>query len=141
MKARPGQNIPLLTVQERQSNTSTGLGLLGMFALCPDDTSPCYITNVFPNSELNQCGIISGDWLTKINGVSPYDYMHLGHPITPGTSISLTISRNGVSKTVSARLQDMRIFTTYFTSYSQWATTHIQFMKDNGARYHSCGLF
>jgi hypothetical protein len=141
VKSPSGQDIPVLTVQESQSNNRDGLGLLGMFALCPNDPSPCYITNVFPNSELNQCGVVSGDWLTQINGVSPFDYMHSGHPIKPGVSISLTISRNGISRSVSARLQDMRAFTMYFTSYSQWTTTHIQFMKDNGARYHSCGLF
>jgi hypothetical protein len=133
---------PLLGVQDVHQTTSQGLGLLGMYALCADNARiPYYITNVFPPSELNQYGVESGDLLTRINGVSPFDYMHTGHPITPGATIVLTFEHQGISKTVSAKLQDMRTFTPFFESYSRWAIDHTSFLQEHQGQYHSCGLF
>ncbi|CAN5308221.1 hypothetical protein BH10CYA1_BH10CYA1_63130 [soil metagenome] len=134
-------NIPVMTVKDVQQNSREGLGLLGMYALCPDDASPCYITNVFPTSELNQFGIESGDLLTKLNGVSPFDYMHSTHPIKPGASVNLTVNKHGIPKTLSVTLLDIRMFTPFFKSYSQWATSHISFLQGHQGQYHSCGLF
>jgi len=133
---------PLLSVQDTHKSNREGLGLLGMYALCADNARiPYYITNVFPPSELNQCGVESGDLLTRINGVSPFEYMHSIHPITPGATIILTFEHNGIPKTVSAKLQEMQTFTPFFESYAQWAVGHITFLKDHQGQYRSCGLF
>ncbi len=133
---------PLLTVQDMHHSKQEGLGLLGMYALCADNSRiPYYITNVFPPSELTQCGVESGDLLTRINGVSPFDYMHSIHPIKPGALITLTFEHHGIPKVVSAKLQDMRTFTPFFESYSHWATSHISFLQEHQGQYHSCGLF
>ncbi len=133
---------PLLTVQDSHHTNQEGLGLLGMYALCTDVAgTPYYITNVFPTSELKQYGVESGDFLTRINNASPFEYMHSVHPIKPGATITLTFEHHGIPKTVSARLMNFQTFTPFLESYSQWATSHISFLTEHQGQYHSCGLF
>lgn len=55
-KSSPNHVRPaLLTVQDIHHSNQEGFGLLGMYALCADNSRiPYYITNVFPPSELTQ---------------------------------------------------------------------------------------
>jgi predicted metalloprotease with PDZ domain len=115
--------------------------MLGIYALCAlDAASPCYITNVFPTSQLVQCGVQSGDLLLQINGKSPFDYLHTAHPTNPGATISITFQHESITKTVSVKLSDMRTFVPFLQSYSQWQKSHMPFLKEQHDKYRGCAL-
>lgn len=134
-------NIPVMKVEDKPKSKGVGLGMLGMYALCPENDSPCYITNVFSNSDLVQYGVTSGDLLVKINGVSPFEYMNSMHPTQPGAMVELTVEQNGLAKTISAKLNEMQTFTPFLGSYATWATSHISFLSTHRQEYQRCGLF
>jgi len=118
-----------------------GVGLLGIYTLAAaDPKAPYYITNIFPISNLVESGMQPGDLLTKINGQLPFDYMHTGHPTSPGANIILSFEHEGVAKTVSAKLIDMRKLTPYLGSYGEWARGHISFLKEHKTEYNGAAM-
>ncbi len=124
-----------------QNNQQGAVGLLGMYVLCAvDPNSPSYITNVFPPSLLNQTGVQTGDLLIQINGTSTFNYLHTAHPIKPGATIQLKIEHQGETKTVSAKLSDMRTFVPFLGAYGQWMKENASFLKEHHDQYRGCGL-
>ena len=68
-----------------------------------------YITNLVPEGAAKQAGVEVGDQITKINGISVATGAELQEQLSnykPGDKINVTVTRNGVEKTMNVTLKN-----------------------------------
>lgn len=93
-----------VNIQNITSDLAEGLGL--------DSTSGVVVSNVMPDSAAEKGGIKRGDIIRKINGETVEDDNFLRNKVAgtkPGTSVSLTIVRNGEEQEIKVTLGEFKI--------------------------------
>ncbi len=116
--------VTKVKLKENISHGEIPVGVLGAYTEGDDGT----ITKILPGSDLLRLGIVTGDKIRKIDGTTHTNADNFRNACRglPGSTMILTIERNGKTAPYIIKRTDARLYTNDSDGYYKWCVEQIK---------------